>query len=309
MAYFCFYHAGAASYLSEQEGAYWRRMMEAAENQIASPLGGRWPRSPERRHFRGEKCVDAIAFLSRREPSNWLNRLRSLQTHEQVISYVQAWPQFGPWIGFKIADMLEVVCGAPIAFSRNIPIIYKEPRACLDILSSETGVSPRTALDGLIAHVRCYSEPAAGRRCCDVQEAETVLCKYKGYRNGNYHVGKDTKEIRHALAGWGATADHLLQHLRRSCQAPISEPEMTITPEPIAEPQVIIEPQVTAPRRLAGPAGDVEAIVSALPQVRLTKTGPLLYGPGPVSFYVGAVKGASCTISLRAATTIPPPRL
>lgn len=63
----------------------------------------------------------------------------------------QTWPEFGPWIGFKIADMLEVVCGAPITFSRDIPLIYKEPRACLDILSHESGDPPRKTLDSLIS--------------------------------------------------------------------------------------------------------------------------------------------------------------
>jgi integrase len=178
-----------------------------------SPLGGRWPRSPERRHFRGDKCVNAIRYLSTREPSNWVNSLLDRKTHERVMYRAQTWPEFGPWIGFKIADMLEVVCGAPISFSRDIPLIYKEPRACLDILSQELGCSPRTVLDSLISYVSHFPEPAAGRRQCGVQEAETVLCKFKSYRNGHYFVGKDTTEIRHALTGWGSTADHLLQRI------------------------------------------------------------------------------------------------
>jgi hypothetical protein len=148
MAYFCYYHMGVASYISEFDGdAYWSRMAEASANETLSPKGGRWPRSSERRHFRGEKCVKAIRYFTAREPSYWVNSLLGLKTHEQVMYRVQAWPQFGPWIAFKVADMLEVVCGAPITFSRDIPLIYKEPRACLDILSQETGDSIRTVRD------------------------------------------------------------------------------------------------------------------------------------------------------------------
>ena len=184
-------------------------MAEAAANQTPSPLGGRWPRSPERRHFRGDKCVKAVRYLSAHEPSHWVNSLLGLKTHERVMNRAQTWPMFGPWIGFKIADMLEVVCGASITFSRDIPLIYEEPRACLDILSRESGDPPRKALDSLISYVGQFPEPAAGRRFCGVQEAETVLCKFKAHRNGHYFVGKDTKEIRHALTGWGDTADQL----------------------------------------------------------------------------------------------------
>lgn len=65
---------------------------------------------------------------------------------------------------------------------------------------------------------------------CGVQEAETVLCKYKSYRNGHYFVGKDTKEIRYALKGWGATANHLAHlvgiQIRR--HAPPSKPDETV---------------------------------------------------------------------------------
>jgi hypothetical protein len=210
MAYWCYYHVGVASHLSEFDGdAYWKRMAEAAANQTASPLGGRWPRASERRHFRGEKCAKAVRYLAAHEPSYWVNLLLGLKTHQRVMSRAQTWPMFGPWIGFKIADMLEIVCGAPITFSCDIPLIYEEPRACLDILSRESGDPPRKVLDSLIHYVGQFPEPAAGRRACGVQEAETALCKYKGYLNGHYFVGKDTKEIRHALTGWGTTADHL----------------------------------------------------------------------------------------------------
>jgi hypothetical protein len=110
---------------------------------------------------------------------------------------------------------LEVVCGAPITFSRDIPLIYKEPRACLDILSQEARATIRSLLDNLIDHVGQHAEPAAGRRPCGVQEAETVLCKFKSYRGGHYFVGKDSKEIRHALTGWGITTERLHEVLSK----------------------------------------------------------------------------------------------
>ena len=109
--------------------------------------------------------------------------------------------------------MLEVVKGADIIFPDSIALIYKEPRACIDLLAEKTGYTPKQVLGEVKAHVSQYREPAAGRRNCGVQEAETVLCKFKSYLNGHYPVGKDTLEIRHALEGWGDTAARLLRHV------------------------------------------------------------------------------------------------
>jgi Alpha-glutamyl/putrescinyl thymine pyrophosphorylase clade 2 len=218
LAYLCFYHVGLASWLSEQGGSYWDWMHIAAENVTPAPIGGRWPRSSERRHFRGAKCVDAIAYFRRQPASAWIHRLASSTTLKGVMDTAAQWPLFGPWAGFKAADLLEVVKGANISFNDNIALIYKEPRACLDLLAGETGQTPQQVLAAVKAHVSKYREPASGRRMCGIQEAETVLCKYKSHLNGHYPIGKDTKEIRHALQGWGVTAAHLLQHVPSGVQ-------------------------------------------------------------------------------------------
>ena len=64
-AYLMFYHVGAASWLSERTGDdFWKWVRIAAENNSSAlvPAPGimRWPRSSERRHFRGDKCVAAV---------------------------------------------------------------------------------------------------------------------------------------------------------------------------------------------------------------------------------------------------------
>jgi hypothetical protein len=43
-------------------------MLTAAQNDEPSPLGGRWPRASERRHFRGAKCVKAVEWLRNKYP-------------------------------------------------------------------------------------------------------------------------------------------------------------------------------------------------------------------------------------------------
>ena len=67
LAYWCFYHAGVACYMSELEaGDFWVEMLKAARNTEKSPAGGRWPRAKERRHFRGEASVRSVEMLMSR---------------------------------------------------------------------------------------------------------------------------------------------------------------------------------------------------------------------------------------------------
>lgn len=216
LCYFCFYNVGVASYMSELEGsAYWRRMLDAAANDSAPisrlpPVGERWPRAAERRHFRGQKCVDAVTWFSKRSPEFWvglLTELGSLVTLKGVMAVVQEWPMCGPWIAFKAADLLERVVGVRIEFPEDITLLYKEPRAALDLLEGDPVQTNRK----LIKHFGQYLAPPCYDRPCGVAETESILCKTKSSWGGHYYIGKDIHEQRHALKGWGVTADQILK--------------------------------------------------------------------------------------------------
>lgn len=215
LAYWCFYHVGAASWLSEQEGEnFWAQMTAAAANEQAAPVGGRWPRSAERRHFRGSKCVAAVAWFAKKSPVDHVLPLTRLKTANQVMERVREWPLFGPWIAFKAADMLERCAGASITFPDDLGLVYQEPRSALDILAGEARAAgnaghadPRWWWVQLQERFRyTVAPPHARGRNCGVQEVETVLCKWKSHYRGHYWVGKDIAEVRHALDTWGETA-------------------------------------------------------------------------------------------------------
>ena len=79
VAYWCFYHAGAASYLSALEGEeFWVMMLRAAANTTSPPVkpGERWPRASERRYFRGPKCIKAVEWMANRweKPEDLVDR-------------------------------------------------------------------------------------------------------------------------------------------------------------------------------------------------------------------------------------------
>lgn len=222
LSYWCFYHLGAAAWMSEHYGAdFWHAMDVAARNEDASPLGGRWPRAAERRHFRGQKCVEAVRWFSQQEPEIWVEQMvfdlyGAGLTDRIIMDRVQCWPMFGPWIAFKCADMAERCLGVPVQFDPDLGLMYAEPRKALDILAEEQGgpdcvsVGPEGWYSHLLEYFGRHRAPPAMDRACGPQEAETVLCKWKSHMNGYYPVGKDIHEQRVALAGWGKTADRLL---------------------------------------------------------------------------------------------------
>lgn len=208
-AYWCFYHLGVAAWMSEHEGQdFWRWMRIAGENKQQTPKWGRWPRMAERRHFRGAKCVAALDTLSQvSKPEIWVESLLDGPlTDKAVMSRIQSWPMFGPWIAFKAADMLERCLGAPVRFSSDIGLVYAEPRSALDML----GGDPAIRYEELIKDFGAYRAPPAHNRFCGPQEVETVLCKWKSHMRGHYWVGKDIHENHIALSGWGQTASKML---------------------------------------------------------------------------------------------------
>ncbi len=237
LAYWCFYHVGVASYISEYEGSdFWHFMKVAARNDdpnmrpkiiLGNPNGvnagnknDRWPRAAERRHFRGQKCVDAVEWLQSNNsyPEAWVRGLSGYGTEKEVMAQVQTWPMFGPWIAFKAADMLERCCGYPVKFDPNLGLMYDEPRKALAML--ETHPDNEVANNNKAwwyQHLSDYfartPAPPFGDRMCGPQEVETVLCKWKSYMGGHYHVGKDIHDHRNALVGWGQTAQLMLKYM------------------------------------------------------------------------------------------------
>jgi hypothetical protein len=241
LAYWCFYSLGASAWLSEWKGVdFWDKMLLAARNDRSVPPSmddlpaESWPRGTERRHFRGKKCVDAINWLARQRggPEDLIDYLSEGKTLAGVSERIQKWPMFGGWVAFKAADLIERVLGVPIQFPDDLALFYKEPRAGLDMIfyhesSAEdlatkdtniyvrpetmaTGDQAKIVLEALRHWFVRFPAPPRNDRACNIQEIETLACKFHSHKRGFYPIGKDIREVRHGLKGWGATADKLL---------------------------------------------------------------------------------------------------
>lgn len=214
LAYWCCYSVGASYHLSEAVGSrFWDQLKVAAENVQPSPLGDRWPRAPERRHWRGQKCVDSVEWLRGRykHPEEAVIDIEHHAiTLQDVEAMVGQWPQFGPWIAFKAADMVERVLGQPIRFPETLISMYKDPQEGAHLAAevySKGNMGPWSPEALVMEMLDTYGViPAPGKpgRMCNIQEVETVLCKWKSAHKGGYFIGKDTAHHRAELERWGA---------------------------------------------------------------------------------------------------------
>jgi hypothetical protein len=198
LAYWYFYHPGVAAHAADFIGEkhYWDYLAFAVDNE---------PRGTERRHFRGQAARDTIDYLRLFGDASELVRSLHAPTFAGVKKKVTALPQCGPWIAFKVADMFDRVAGLPVDFTDCALEMYRDPvkGAALGLYNDQNHpLVPgdlNFAVWFLTREYRDLLAPPLYDRPINLQEVETVLCKYKSHVNKHYPMGKDTIEIREAL--------------------------------------------------------------------------------------------------------------
>lgn len=207
LAYWCFYHVGTACWITGDNGTeadYWERMQAAAASK-------EYPRCPERRHFRGQQAANSVAYLKKRGCGPLFKDLLSAGSNAvDKIEAAKSWLGFGEWISFKVADMLERLDICPVVFDLATAM-YDSPTKGAQLLWNveKAGVEGKPALASEYAVERILWEladlkaPPRYERPLNVQEAETVCCKWKSHYEGRYHVGEDVEACLRAL-GWAS---------------------------------------------------------------------------------------------------------
>lgn len=216
VAYWCFYHVGTASRIASAASnkVFWGLMHYAA----AAPGNNPWPRGTERRHFRGLLAQKSVGYLQRfQSATDIVGHLSEVWKADEVYNRALNLVGFGPWIGFKILDMIERLI-VPIeetdSFYRGV---FRDPaegaqRAVKLWMSEEhwsradqdayekLGIVPY-AIKRLVGYYRHKKRmaPPGNDRPINLQEVETILCKWKSALNGHYYVGKDTADMRATL--------------------------------------------------------------------------------------------------------------
>jgi hypothetical protein len=226
IAYWCLYHCGAACYLSERPGKwFWEGLMQAAYNMDPAPAGGRWPRGHERRHFRGTQGIAAVRDMwdtYKECPEDMVRHIAHLPEisgqpklpFRAVADRVQAHRGFGPWMAFKVADMADRVLGVPVDFSEADVFMFKDPKEAairlwrynMNLPDTHRPKDEMAVIRGVVAWLQDllgehYAPPLNDRKI-NLQEIETVLCKWKSHQNGHYPLFNDIDEIRAGLESW-----------------------------------------------------------------------------------------------------------
>lgn len=235
LAYWCFYDAGVASFLSELEGeSFWQQFWLAAENQSeqcpAVPFDAHrtntgWPRGKERRHFRGAQATKATDELRAKYPDP-ADAVRFLTgndsfgslTYKDLKARVTTWRGFGDWIAYKVGDMLDRISVKDVIFDFD-DAMYAEPhKAALLLWKVKHNVPEASTIDDepaavremveyLVDHFAGYRAPPLDDRPVGLQEIETILCKWKSHLNGHYPLFNDIDEIAHGVAPWTGVCD------------------------------------------------------------------------------------------------------
>lgn len=200
LSYWCFYHVGTACELSNRIG-YWDGMEAAAATAT-------YPRCTERRHFRGIAAIRSVAYLKEQGIDRLfkplLNGPISVST---AMAIVQQWVGFGPWIAFKVADMIERLGMVHVSFDSASAFLFDSPREGARIAYERYG-SPEGepfdtveewAVESILDRLGDLLAPPGFDRPIGPQEAETILCKWKSHVRGRYHVGEDIDSCRKAL--------------------------------------------------------------------------------------------------------------
>ena len=206
LAYWAFYHVGTASWITEQAD-YWRAFGAAARSK-------EYPRSPERRHFRGENAIKATAYLAAVGVDDLFAEFERMDCESgeggiplaDVLEYVQEWVGFGPWISFKVADMLERLNICRIRFDTAAVALFDSPadgarlaRERYDAERIDGQPDGDWAIERILEVLGDTLAPPRYERRINAQEAETILCKWKSHAGGHYEVGEDIKACRAGL--------------------------------------------------------------------------------------------------------------
>ena len=224
----CLDHCGAASYLSDYQGVEFLRMLwRAAADSMAAPIGRRWPRGPRRGHFRDALGREAVVALHERyggEPEAMVRYICGpaetdrTTTFAELFKRVSAHKGFDEKICFWVADMVDRVLGMQVAFDQGSILRHNEALKAADLAWTRyykenyrirPGRQERRLLviDGLTQKLSDLTSSPLDDRPVGVQEAATILCKWKRHWRRNYPLFYETREVATALDEWSTVTD------------------------------------------------------------------------------------------------------
>lgn len=219
LAWCTFYNPGLAARASDFQGekfyAFLRKVYPTAK------------RASERRHFRGQAGLKALAQWQDLYPKpEAMVEACFGSTYLEVRKNMQHMAQMGDYFYWKLADIQDTVMGKPVDFTgceKYMPKVPKQGAELInDMLDRKFYVSVGAhdwlcdTMDAVTHHVGKLDYPVKEGRKLALQEAETVCCVFKQHVAGDYKFGfrsaKAWKRLD-AMRSETKTADKLLDGL------------------------------------------------------------------------------------------------
>lgn len=215
LAWCTFYNPGLAARASDFQGekfyAFLRKVYPTAK------------RASERRHFRGQAGLKALAQWQDLYPKpEAMVEACFGSTYLEVRKNMQHMAQMGDYFYWKLADIQDTVMGKPVGFTGCEKYMPKVPQQGAQIIYELEAEIPFCLADlkditGLVTeYIEDIPYPVKGGRKLALQEAETVCCVFKQHVVGDYKFGfrsaKAWKRLD-AMRSETKTADKLLDGL------------------------------------------------------------------------------------------------
>lgn len=216
VAWCTYYNPGIAAVASEKMGGYfWRYLVNAYPTA---------KRASERRHFRGQAGLKALADWSDsfRHPEEMVEACFG-ESYLDVRRNMQGMTQMGDYFYWKLADIQDTVFGEPCDFRGCEKYMPKVPKQGAQLIRNIDGGLAHglplgfgdleSTMDVITYHIRKLKHPLHDRKLA-LQEAETVCCVFKQH-HGDYKLGyrtaKAVARVRSALTEAPKTAKALLE--------------------------------------------------------------------------------------------------
>jgi hypothetical protein len=201
-AYLLFYDVGVALALSRLDTEW--GTLEFVQQVSLFALTKRSRRGVERRHFRA-KHAEWTATAGRSVYSEFYDCTVSHHSWKNSISALKKLPSFGDWLAFKATDMLErtnLVHAYKNSDDECLATWYGVPEEGWSIIKVQENYNNKREFLSDILQLKLRLPGGGFRQIFNMQEIETLCCKYKSHTNGRYEPGNDVKHVMNQMCAF-----------------------------------------------------------------------------------------------------------
>lgn len=210
LAWCTFYNPGLAARASDFQGAKFYEFLRYVYPHAK--------RASERRHFRGQAGLKALAQWQSLYPKpEAMIEACFASSYLQVRKNMSHMAQMGDYFYWKLADIQDTVMGEPVDFAGCEKYMPKVPKQGADMIGDMENTFELEAIMAIVTkHIEKMAYPVKEGRTLALQEAETVCCVFKQHVVGDYKFGFRSAKAYKRLKGMVAetpTAQVLLAGL------------------------------------------------------------------------------------------------